>query len=790
MRTTSLGIFCLSMASLMTEISLIRVFDVLFYPNIAYMIISSSLFGYGLAGVYAVIRPHPSNRDILQQVAKWSVMFAVTVAAILPVLNGLPFNLNEISVQPVKQVAYFAGMYAILVLPFFLVGLIFTALFSEYARRIQRLYFWDLTGAALGSVALIPFISRIGPGGLLFLAAALGLIAAAMFARQKAWSVVSLLASFLLIITPLLYSPRYLDFKEHQGKRGVKFAREQGLIEKTIWDPISKIDVINYDTIRYIAFDGGSQSSIFYPFDGNYTALREQLPNELTRHFWQRGVLASHFIKEGTQPDVLVIGSAGGQEIKAALLYGAGHVDGVELVGAVIDLGKNEYAPYIGNLFQHPAVDVHIGEGRSFLRASSQAYDIIQIFSNHTSSSVAAGTGAVATNYLQTADAYREYFSHLGENGILHINHFYYPKMITTAAVAWSQMGRHDFWRHVVVYDYDQDETLPTLLIKMHPWTEAELDRLNAFFTADFPGEQATYTLVIDPLQPENNAIPLEYFSGELPDSVEENAATRITPATDNRPYFNFLPKSFNPFPRGIQEFLKDPVASIPMGLATLYLSGIVALFYAAIFILLPLVLSSTGRQKWPNKLKSLLYFSCLGAGFIIIEFVFIQLFMQLIGSPLYTYSTVIFVVLLGAGVGSFTSQALKISPASRWSWPFSGIFATIALLLVIYALLGELFLSAAVPVRILVASVLMFPVGFFLGMPFPLGVLSLERQPRGAIAWAWGMNGLFTVIGGLLGVVFSIQLGFNITLLIACGFYFLALLLFSRMRLDHLAYE
>ena len=55
------------------------------------------------------------------------------------------------------------------------------------------------------------------------------------------------------------------------------------------------------------------------------------------------------------------------------------------------------------------------------------------MFSNHTSSSIAAGTGAMATTYLQTAEAYKEYFSHLKDDGILHINHHIYPKMVATA---------------------------------------------------------------------------------------------------------------------------------------------------------------------------------------------------------------------------------------------------------------------------------------------------------------------------------------------------------------------
>jgi len=53
--------------------------------------------------------------------------------------------------------------------------------------------------------------------------------------------------------------------------------------------------------------------------------------------------------------------------------------------------------------------------------------------------------------YLQTAEAYQEYFSHLTADGVLHINHYAYPRMITTAALAWKRMGRTDFARHVAV---------------------------------------------------------------------------------------------------------------------------------------------------------------------------------------------------------------------------------------------------------------------------------------------------------------------------------------------------
>jgi hypothetical protein len=163
---------------------------------------------------------------------------------------------------------------------------------------------------------------------------------------------------------------------------------------------------------------------------------------------------------------------------------------------------------------------------------------------------------------------------------------------------------------------------------------------------------------------------------------------------------------------------------------------------------------------------------------------------MKLIGSPLYTSSTVIFMLLFSAGIGSFTTRKLNITPANRWSGPFLGILMTGLLLMLIHPYVFDFFLASPLSIRILVASLLIFPLGFFLGMPFPLGILSLENHPQGAIAWAWGMNGLFTVIGGLMGVFLSVIWGFQVTLLSALFLYVAALLVFAKIRRGVVATE
>jgi spermidine synthase len=759
----------------------------------AYMVITCAMFCFGLAGIYGVLRPLPETR-IRPLLARLSLAFAVATLLLRPILNALPFNYNELSAQPFVQLLSFAGMYLALAAPFFLSGLIFTGVFSAFASRIQSLYFFDLVGAGIGCVILIPLITPIGPGGLLFCASALGLVASALFAERRIWIGATTVAALLLVAAPVWRSPEYFALMGHVNKRGVLAARKAGDVELTRWDPISKIAVIHMDGLprKHLAYDGGEQSSNFYRFDGDFAGLRRRLDEgvePIENHFWFSGVLASHYAKRDQGQRVLVIGSAGGQETAAALMYGASAVDAVEMVGTVIDLGKGPYADYTGRLFLDPRVHMVEGEGRSFLRSSHHRYDIIQIFSNHTSSSVGAGSGAMSPSYLQTAEAYREYFQHLNPDGILHVNHHVYPRLITTAALAWKQLGRDDFRRHVVVFEKPKGwDSLPTTLIKMSPWSAEEVAEL----VAEARLSAQPQVLVENPLDPAASFLSDAFYSGDFPDELAARIPYRVKPATDDRPYFNFLRKTFAHVAPDPQRFVDHAVSRIlnarmrkfvPMDVIHLIVTAIVSLSFAFLFLFVPLRFSRVGRLRWPGKAASLLYFSCLGSGFIIIELVFIQIFMKLIGFPIYAVSTVLLTLLVAAGIGSLASHWLGIGVDRRWTWPFAGVGIVGVTLALAYPSLFQIFLAWPVLGRVVVAFCLIFPLGFFLGMPFPLGILSIEGMPRGAVAWAWAMNGLFTLIGGLASVLLSIFLGFQATLLLGLAIYALAFATFRFLR-------
>jgi spermidine synthase len=808
MRRLSFGVLLIALSTLVLELMLTRAFDVTLTPNLSYFVVSLAVFSFGLAGIYGTLRPIPVETDIRGRLAGCCVGFAAAVLLLHPVINALPLDYLRLAKAPVTTLASFAALYLMLLIPFFLAGYVLIAIFSKYAAKIQRLYFWDLIGAGLGTVLVIPFILQIGPGGLIVCAAALGLGAAALFSESRAATRGYLVAALVIALVPAIRGQNYIDFTYHMDKRGIVKAVAQGRDEIVRWDPISKIDVIDETFTpetatpwhksgdrKAIEYDGGNQTSYFYKFDGNLKALRDLMDRDRSKvneNFWQIGVLASHYLKRDSGQSVLVIGSAGGQETKASLIYGAKYVDTAELVPTVVNLATGIYSPYIGDIFHNPAVHPHAAEGRSFLRSTDRKYDIIQIYSNHTSSSIAQGSGALSPVYLQTEEAYEEYFSHLTPTGVLHINHYGFPRMITTAAVAWKKLGRSDFRKHVALFFSPSELTLPTLLIKMSPWTAEELAELSTYLAPPELDPKDRLVLMENPLDPSNSFLSDDFYSGNFPSDLAERMPVDFTPRTDDQPYFSEFRKHIRPIHEDPKNFVDPGTAymlnasllhGIPMDQIHLWITAGASLLFALLFIFVPLKFSKVGREEGATALPLLAYFSCLGAGFITLELVFIQKFMQLIGSPLYTYSTVIFTMLLGAGIGSAASERLGIDSRRRWVLPFVAIIVVGFALVLVYPALAKSGLALPVPGRIAVAAAMIFPLGFFLGMPFPLGILAIEHQPRGAIAWAWGMNGLFTVIGGLASVFASLLWGFNITVIIALVLYGGALAVFKKMR-------
>ena len=138
---------------------------------------------------------------------------------------------------------------------------------------------------------------------------------------------------------------------------------------------------------------------------------------------------------------------------------------------------------------------------------------------------------------------------------------------------------------------------------------------------------------------------------------------------------------------------------------------------------------------------------------------------MIFLGHPTYGLSVVLFALLLSSGLGSHSTARLGGSSVKGWA-------ATGMLLLLLLVLLGfgkltphitSAFQASDTPVRIIVAVAILFPLGFLMGMPFPLGIKVASAGPSSSITpGLWAMNGATSVCASVLAIVIALGVGIS----------------------------
>jgi spermidine synthase len=784
------AIFLVAAATLLLELTLTRIFDVVLWTNLASFIVSSAIFGLGLGGIAVMLRPALAWSS--RPAAAAALAFAGTVLLQLPALTWLPFDFGAVLTQPARQMAAFAALYAALVAPFLAAGVVIASILTRHARRVDHLYFWDLLGAGLGALGIVWLPSLMGPAAMLVLIAAAGpVVAALLFPAGGRARRASLAAAGALGVLAA-WAPGEVDFKTHVAKGDMKAGEAAARAEYSRWDPAAKIDVLALPVPfrRRVVYDGGAQRSFYYRFDGDLAAARAHyfdLVDGEPRYNIGRYVALAYWLKRDTPMRALIIGSAGGQEVLAALAFGAARVDAVEMVCAVIQAARGPYGDFTGHLYDHPRVRPVCDEGRSYLRHVSDRYDVIQIHSNHTTSSVAQGAGAMEPIYLQTVEAYREYLGRLADDGILQINYYVYPRMITTLAEAWRQLfPDRDLRRHVIIEGSGWAEfMMPTLLVKRSPWTADEVAAVRRFVSPAFAREPGrTYGLAYAPGVPEEANVPAAFFHAPLDPALAARLPYQATPTTDARPFFRDLRKSHHPIVPDTEGYVPTSTAGfvnaslmgpIPRDRIHLYLLGGLSVAMSGLFLWYPIRWMRRRGLGHSGAWPAALYFGGLGVGFIVVEVVLISKFVVLIGFPIYAMATVLCTLLIAAGAGSRLSGWLgRRHPG--WSIAvLPAVALLIGLVVAAFPFARDLALGVGQPARIALSVALLLPLGVALGVPFPLGIAALERIAPRLIPWAWGVNGFMTVVGSLLAALASIRWGFDVTLLAAAAVYLMA---------------
>ena len=741
------GVFLISLAALTYELVLTRIASVVMFYHFAFLAVSIALLGMSVAGVYLYLL---ANRFPKARAAQQAFLSCLLFSLALPLALVAVLNIPPEMELSLSTIATPEGLRLVLVicamaLPFFFSGLSISLILTHFGDAASRIYFSDLIGASLACILIIPLMNWLGGiQGVLFIAI-LGSCAALVFA----W-VAGDRKRIYVALSACLVLGGFAAFNSSQGLIRIRQTKgvteEEPIYEK--WNSFSRVAVypsnpLSEDLDRMSILIDGYAFTAMVGFDGDFSKL-EPLRLELAS-------LAYHL---PDRKDVLIIGSGGGSEILMALLYGSESVTAVEINPLMMDIVDREFADFSGQPYSRPDVVAVVDEGRSYIRNSDQRYDIIQLTLVDTWAASQAGAYALSENYLYTKEAFVDYLQHLTDDGVLAMTRWYVEdpremlKLTSLALDAMEEMQIVDPEEHIVVA---RREYLGTLLVKKTPFTPQELRAI------DEASETFWFPLVYTPLrQPEPLFADLITSSNRESFQRASGLECSVSSSTDDQPFFFFCGQS------DTLTFLFTIVSALAVGL-----------------IVAPLVAlrGRSFRQLVTGYRSALLYFACLGVGFLLVEIVLIQRFILLLGHPVYAISVILFSLLFFGGLGSYISG--RVGQQRRG--PFlKAVLLALVLLLGLYNLgysgLLETFIGLDIVYRIGLAVLLVCPLGLLMGMPFPMGITAVhDREPR-IVPWAWGVNGTLSVLGSVLAAVLSISFGFSVALLVGQLAYLVAL--------------
>jgi len=247
---------------------------------------------------------------------------------------------------------------------------------------------------------------------------------------------------------------------------------------------------------------------------------------------------------------------------------------------------------------------------------------------------------------------------------------------------------------------------------------------------------------------------------------------TRIL--TNHQPYFAAYIK--------VKDLLKfaDRLDSVQdeWGYLLLWATLAIATVFALTLVLLPVIFGwRTIFSRYPGKAGTMLYFLCLGLGYIIIEVGMISHFVLALSNATVSASVLITGMLVFSGLGSFASERYLATARTTMPKIFLAIFA----ILVFYAFAIDYALDwiGALPyvLRIALCLALLAPPAFLMGFPMPTGMTTLGRLGKDHMfLWAWGVNGCFSVIGAALVPIVATSFGLPAVVLLGAAAYLIAL--------------
>jgi hypothetical protein len=783
-RTYHLEIFLISLAGLLLEIAYTRVISFKLFYYYTYLIIGLALLGVGFGGVLVAVSDR-LRRVRTDTILLWGSLIGVASVAVgYVVVAAMPINTLLLwdygSRRSFSSLARLIVICLALFAPFASIGVMIATLFGRRTNRLGRLYFADLLGAGLACAVAVFLIRYIGPPSTIALAGlVLGGTALLIAFRQPnrllqgAGVVLAGLMVIGMVAPDALPDPRVDRSKSAVSRDTAELSR---------WSPIFRVDVQEVVPGSKLLYHDGLVGSRLSEWDGDVASLER----------FDTDIRSFPFAALGPAPeDVMIIGAAGGHEILTSLYFESGHIDAVELNPVTHDLVTGRYAEYTGNLAEQPGVNYVLDDGRSYLERADRTYDLVWFpapDSYAAANAASSGAFVLSESYLYTKETVKQSYEHLRPGGILaaqfgEVDFATKPnrtaRYASTVREALDEMGIEDPASHVMVVTTPSDlppATIATILVKQGPFTPADVARVTEQMGA-VEGSEVRHA----PGRPSDGGVVDQVIT--LPDDqLEEfysSYAFDVRPISDDGPFF----WHFARFGRVLRDFDQktdslDPESGTGERVLLLLLG--IALLFAAVFLLLPFLFIRTVWKALPRKPSSVLYFASLGFGFMFFEITLIQKLTLFLGYPTYSLTVTLASILVFTGVGALLSD--RLAPRTwRASFPLLGALGALTVLYVVGlpAITDGLF-ELPLAARIVLAFVLLAPLGVCLGMFMPLGLTAVSRltpHSREYVAWGWAVNGFASVVGAVLTTLLAMSFGFTAVLGFGLVVYAVAIL-------------
>lgn len=768
-RRSALTVGLLSVTVIGLELIWTRLFSAEFFYTFAFLTLSLAVLGLGLGALSLRLFPRLAGEGALG----W--MLAATGGASLagpPLVFQLGLDFSKLLTHG-GQIAGFALALLLLAAPFVGAGMALGLLFRRNAAQMPRLYMADLVGAGLGVAAAVGLMSTVQTPAATSLVALPALAAAWLhLAGARRLLPASLAAGAVALTFPaaeMLTMPR----------------RTPGPVTYRHWDAMAKVQLFDLGEARVINIDNAANTTTI-GFDGNWDDPENQKA--------EFGVDVGWLIKRFPRCTFLSLGAGGGHDVLQALFYKAAEVHAVEVnphinrmmtddslsgfsrppappAGTQEQAGKPAKEPplslaaFSGHIYRDPRVRVASEDARAYVGRYEGKFDLIYSLSSNTFAALASGSFALAENYLFTTEAYRDYWRALTPEGFLVMEHqFYMPRLVGSVVDALRAEGVADPTQHFAVYDLPRMRR-NLLLLSRQPLSD-EI-RQNAFGPLSDEKWEDIHLLWPPTEKVKDNQIARIVRDGWQ--AVASSAQVDVSPTTDSRPFVGQMGLWKNVGAPKDGRLAGFEVFGYPIAkLMILTILGVV------VVLLLPLNLAPyLGRGP---KLRAVpwLYYFLIGAAFMIVEVLLIQKYTLFVGPSVWSVATILLALLVASGIGSRFS-------ASVADWvPFAAIVGWLAADAAWFGLLVRAGGGLPMAGRVALTAVLVAPLGFFMGMPFPKATLRVGEL----VDWGFAVNGTASVLGstGILLVAFT--WGFGPALAVGGALYVLAgLLLLARGR-------